>query len=111
MESKFAHIIVFFLLATSFETLMARKESDGPEVIKLLKEFESASWCKGKQFWPELIGVPAQYAKGIIEKENPSITNIPILLSGSPITLDYLCDRVRLFDNILGFVVQMPVVT
>ncbi|KAL3359696.1 hypothetical protein AABB24_016287 [Solanum stoloniferum] len=70
MESKFAHIIVFFLLATSFETLMARKEGDGSEVIKLLKESESESWCKGKQFWPELIGVPTKLAKEIIEKEN-----------------------------------------
>ncbi|KAH0634215.1 hypothetical protein KY284_037001 [Solanum tuberosum] len=48
MESKFAHIIVFFLLATSFETLLARKECDGPEVIELLKEFE----CNGKLRWP-----------------------------------------------------------
>nr|P16231.1 RecName: Full=Wound-induced proteinase inhibitor 1; AltName: Full=Wound-induced proteinase inhibitor I; Flags: Precursor [Solanum peruvianum]AAA34180.1 proteinase inhibitor I precursor [Solanum peruvianum] len=111
MEAKFAHIILFFLLAFSFETLMARKESDGPEVIKLLKEFESDSRCKGKQFWPELIGVPALYAKGIIEKENPSITNIPILLNGSPVTKDFRCDRVRLFVNILGDVVQIPRVT
>ncbi|XP_015086335.1 wound-induced proteinase inhibitor 1 [Solanum pennellii] len=111
MDSKFAHIIVFFLLATSFETLMARKEIDGPEVIELPKEFDSNLMCEGKQRWPELIGVPTKLAKEIIEKENPSITNIPILLNGSPITLDYLCYRVRLFDNILGFVVQMPVVT
>ncbi|XP_004247655.1 wound-induced proteinase inhibitor 1-like [Solanum lycopersicum] len=111
MDSKLAHIIVFFLLATSFKTLMARKESDGPEVIKLLKEFESEFWCKGKQFWPELIGVPAKLAKEIIEKENPSISDIPILLNGSPVTMDFRCDRVRLFDNILGYVVQIPTVT
>ncbi|TMW85237.1 hypothetical protein EJD97_023456 [Solanum chilense] len=110
MDSKFSHIIVFFLLATSFETLMARKEIDGPEVIELLKEFDSNLMCKGKLRWPELIGVPTKLAKEIIEKENPLI-NVQILLSGSPITLDYRCDRVRLFDNILGFVVQMPVVT
>uniref|UniRef100_A0A0V0GN13 Putative type I serine protease inhibitor-like n=1 Tax=Solanum chacoense TaxID=4108 RepID=A0A0V0GN13_SOLCH len=108
MESKFAHIIVFFLLATSFETLMARKEGDGSEVIKLLKESESESWCKGKQFWPELIGVPTKLAKEIIEKENPSINDVRIVLSGTPITLDYRCNRVRLFDNILGVVVQIP---
>uniref|UniRef100_A0A3Q7I748 Uncharacterized protein n=1 Tax=Solanum lycopersicum TaxID=4081 RepID=A0A3Q7I748_SOLLC len=101
MESKFAHIIVFFLLATSFETLMARKEIDGPEVIELLKEFDSNLMCEGKQMWPELIGVPTKLAKEIIEKENPSITNIPILLSGSPITLDYLCDRVP-FETLMA---------
>nr|AIT42232.1 proteinase inhibitor 1 [Solanum tuberosum]AIT42238.1 proteinase inhibitor 1 [Solanum tuberosum] len=106
MELKFAHIIVFFLLATSFETLMARKESDGPEVIELLKEFQ----CKGKLSWPELIGVPTKLAKGIIEKENSLISNVHILLNGSPVTLDLRCDRVRLFDNILGYVVDIPVV-
>nr|AAA33816.1 proteinase inhibitor I [Solanum tuberosum] len=104
MESKFAHIIVFFLLATSFETLLARKESDGPEVIELQKEFE----CNGKQRWPELIGVPTKLAKGIIEKENSLITNVQILLNGSPVTMDYRSNRVRLFDNILGDVVQIP---
>ncbi|XP_049374570.1 wound-induced proteinase inhibitor 1-like [Solanum verrucosum] len=115
MESKFAHIIVFFLLATSFETLMARKEGDGSEVIKLLKESESESWCKGKQFWPELIGVPTKLAKEIIEKENarvvtenPSINDVPIILNGTPVPADFRCNRVRLFDNILGDVVQIP---
>ncbi|KAL3359672.1 hypothetical protein AABB24_016285 [Solanum stoloniferum] len=106
MESKFAHIIVFFLLATSFETLLAQKERYGPEVIELLKEFE----CNGKQRWPELIGVPTKLAKGIIEKENSLITNVQILLNGSPVTLDFRCNRVRLFDNILGDVVEIPVV-
>ncbi|XP_004247657.1 wound-induced proteinase inhibitor 1-like [Solanum lycopersicum] len=108
MEAKFAHIILFFLLAFSFETLMARKESDGPEVIKLLKEFESESWCKGKQFWPELIGVPTKLAKEIIGKENPSINEFPIVLNGSPVPADFRCTRVRLIDNILGVVVQIP---
>ncbi|KAG5588047.1 hypothetical protein H5410_048481 [Solanum commersonii] len=107
MESKFAHIIVFFLLATSFETLLARKESDGPEVIELQKEFE----CNGKQRWPELIGVPTKLAKEIIEKENPSINDVPIILNGTPVPLNYRCNRVRLFDNILGDVVQIPLVS
>ncbi|KAH0641391.1 hypothetical protein KY285_037977 [Solanum tuberosum] len=106
MESKFAHIIVFFLLATSFETLLAQKESDGPEVIELLKEFE----CNGKLRWPELIGVPAQYAKGIIEKENTFITDVQIILNGSPVTADFSCNRVRIAVNILDYAVSMPVV-
>ncbi|KAH0634218.1 hypothetical protein KY284_037004 [Solanum tuberosum] len=87
---------------------MARKESDRPEVIKLLKEVKSESWCKGKQLWPELIGVPTKLAKGIIEKENPSMNDVPIILNGSPVPLDYRCNRVRLIDNILGDVVQIP---
>ncbi|KAG5588054.1 hypothetical protein H5410_048488 [Solanum commersonii] len=97
---------VFFFL-TAFDTLMARKESDGSEVIKLLKELESESWCKGKQFWPELIGLPTKLAKEIIEKENPSINDVPIILNGSPVPLDYRCNRVRLIDNILAFEILM----
>ncbi|XP_004247659.1 wound-induced proteinase inhibitor 1-like [Solanum lycopersicum] len=110
MDSKFAHIIVFFLLATSFDTFMARKESDGSEVINL-KKLESESFCKGKLIWPELIGVPTKLAKKIIEKENPFINDVPIVLSGTPVPLDYRCNRVRLFDNILGDVVVIPVVS
>nr|pir chymotrypsin inhibitor I chain D - potato [Solanum tuberosum] len=82
------------------------------------KEFE----CNGKLQWPELIGVPTKLAKGIIEKQNSLITNVQILKNGSPVTLDilgnvvdipvvgmdYRCNRVRLFDNILGNVVQIP---
>ncbi|TMW88526.1 hypothetical protein EJD97_018438 [Solanum chilense] len=111
MRNTLITIEIYIYFLTAFESLMARKEIDGPEVIELLKEVESDLMCKGKQRWPELIGVPAQYAKGIIEKENPFIADIPILLNGSPVTMDFRCDRVRLFDNILGYVVQMPVVT
>ncbi|TMW88525.1 hypothetical protein EJD97_018437 [Solanum chilense] len=110
MDSKFAHIIVFFLLATSFETLMARKEIDRSEVTELLKEFESDLLCKGKLSWPELIGVPAQYAKGIIQKENPFITDVQIVLNGSPVTADFRCFRVRIVVNILDVAVSIPVV-
>ena len=102
--SKFSHIIVFFLLATSFETLMAR--SDGQQVIQLMQ-----SICKGKQRWPELVGVPTKMAEEIIKKENPNIQDVPVLLAGSPVTLDFRCFRVRLFRNILNYVVNEPVVT
>ncbi|KAH0638278.1 hypothetical protein KY289_038193 [Solanum tuberosum] len=89
---------------------MARKESAESEVIKLVKESESESWCKGKLRWPELIGVPAQYAKGIIEKENTFITDVQIILNGSPVTADFRCYRVRIAVNILDYAVSMPVV-
>ena len=60
--------------------------------------------------WPELIGVPAQYAKGIIEKENPFITDVRIGLIGSPGTADFKCFRVRIAVNILDVAVSMPVI-
>nr|P01052.1 RecName: Full=Chymotrypsin inhibitor I, A, B and C subunits [Solanum tuberosum] len=68
------------------------------------KEFE----CDGKLQWPELIGVPTKLAKEIIEKQNSLISNVHILLNGSPVTMDFRCNRVRLFDDILGSVVQIP---
>ncbi|WMV47912.1 hypothetical protein MTR67_041297 [Solanum verrucosum] len=114
MEAKFAHIIVFFLLATSFETFNA--QSEGLEFIKLLKELKSVHEskpnleCQGKPMWPELIGVPAQYAKGIIEKENSFITDVEIVLNGSPVTADFSCNRVRIVVNILDYAVSMPVI-
>ncbi|TMW81676.1 hypothetical protein EJD97_008405 [Solanum chilense] len=113
MDSKFAHIIVFFLLALSFETLNAQK--NGLEFIKLVKELKSVHEpkpnleCQGKLMWPELIGVPAQYAKGIIEKENP-LTDVQIVLNGSPVTTDLSCNRVQIAVNILDIAVSMPVV-
>ncbi|CAN4120463.1 unnamed protein product [Withania somnifera] len=117
MESK-AWIIVCLLLAASFETLMAHSERDklrhGSEVIQLLKELkslESNLTCKGKQRWPELLGVPANLAKERIEKDNSLIVNIQTVLNGSPVTADFSCFRVRLAVNVLNIVVQEPVVT
>ncbi|CAN4120466.1 unnamed protein product [Withania somnifera] len=110
MESK-AWIIVFLLLATSFETLMAQSERDklrdGLEVIQLLKEVKFPA-PEGKQRWPELLGVPVVLANKTILEQNPSITEIKILLNGSPVPLDLSYHRVRLFVNILDYVVQIP---
>ncbi|ASU82137.1 hypothetical protein CDO52_04490 [Nocardiopsis gilva YIM 90087] len=60
---------------------------------------KSASFCKGKQEWPELAGAPAKMAKEIIERENPYVT-AKILPEGSPVTLDFRCDRVWLFHEV-----------
>ncbi|XP_059310094.1 wound-induced proteinase inhibitor 1-like [Lycium ferocissimum] len=120
-SSLLTYVIAFLLLATSFETLMARKEratiSDGLEVIQLLNELKSVEGfdesnlvCKGKHMWPELIGVPAKLAKERIEKEISSVKEVQIILNGSPAPLDFRCGRVRLAVNILNVVVQIPAV-
>ncbi|WMV47908.1 hypothetical protein MTR67_041293 [Solanum verrucosum] len=44
----------------------------------------------------------------MIEKENPSINDVQIILNGSPVPADFRCNRVHLIDNILGNVVQIP---
>ncbi|CAN4120462.1 unnamed protein product [Withania somnifera] len=98
MESK-AWIIVFLLLATSFETLMAQSARD-----------RLSDGSEGRRIWPALIGVPANFAKEIIQKDNPKITQVDIILNGSPVPLDYRPFRVRLFVNVLDYVVIIPVV-
>ncbi|KAJ4836291.1 hypothetical protein Tsubulata_008020 [Turnera subulata] len=63
--------------------------------------------CQGKKAWPELVGAKGEEAAAIIEKENPNVNAI-IVLEGSPITLDYRCDRVRVFVDENGIVVSAP---
>ncbi|MCD7470243.1 hypothetical protein HAX54_009960, partial [Datura stramonium] len=81
--------------------------------IDVLQLDVSQSDCPGvtKERWPELLGVPAKLARETIQKENPELTNVPSVLNGSPVTLDIRCDRVRLFVNVLDFVVATPRVT
>ncbi|XAR57373.1 hypothetical protein NMG60_11025493 [Bertholletia excelsa] len=49
--------------------------------------------CKGKNAWPELVGKNGDYAKKVVEKENPHVNAI-VLPEGSPVPLDFRCDRV-----------------
>ncbi|XP_059289802.1 trypsin inhibitor 1 isoform X3 [Lycium ferocissimum] len=75
-----------------------------------IQPLTAQSSCPGvkKDAWPELLGVPAKLARGIIQKENRRLTNVPNVLNGSPVTKDLRCNRVRLFVNVLGVVVQIP---
>ncbi|WMV52045.1 hypothetical protein MTR67_045430 [Solanum verrucosum] len=75
-----------------------------------IQPLTAQSSCPGvkKDTWPELLGVPAKLAKGIIQKENRRLTNVPNVLNGSPVTKDLRCNRVRLFVNVLDYVVQIP---
>ena len=57
--------------------------------------------------WPELVGVEANTAAMIIEKENPNVKT-QIVLAGSPIILNIDCTRVWLFVNIKNIVVEIP---
>ncbi|XP_009590374.1 trypsin inhibitor 1-like [Nicotiana tabacum] len=90
--AKLALVVAFLLLASLFQPLTAQSSCPGVK----------------KETWPELIGVPAKFAREIIQKENPKLTNVPSLLNGSPVTKDLRCNRVRLFVNVLDIVVQLP---
>ncbi|CAN4118179.1 unnamed protein product [Withania somnifera] len=88
---KLTLVVAFLLLVSFFQPLTA--ESGCPEVKK--------------DIWPELVGVPAKLAKEIIQKESSRL-NIGNILIGTPVTLDVRCDRVRLFVNVLDFLVETP---
>ncbi|KAL3635046.1 hypothetical protein CASFOL_022100 [Castilleja foliolosa] len=63
----------------------------------------------GKSSWPELVGTNGQAAAALIEQQNPNV-NATIVLIGSVQTPDIRCDRVRVFVNRSGVVVQTPVI-
>ncbi|KAI3897273.1 hypothetical protein MKX03_036623 [Papaver bracteatum] len=59
-----------------------------------------ASGCvPGKSSWPELVGYNGETAARIIERENPNVNAIV-----------WLCDRVWVFVNGAGKVVETPII-
>ncbi|CAM4913574.1 unnamed protein product [Rotaria socialis] len=60
-----------------------------------------------KKEWPELVGKKGEEAVKIIKKET-GFDNVLIVEQGSPITLDYRTDRVRVFVDANGIVVTVP---
>ncbi|CAF1474938.1 unnamed protein product [Rotaria sp. Silwood1] len=60
--------------------------------------------------WPELVGREGTYAVQYI-KEKTGFTNVFTVLEGSLVTMDYRTDRVRVFVNKKGIVIQPPYIT
>ncbi|CAF3052377.1 unnamed protein product [Rotaria sp. Silwood2] len=58
--------------------------------------------------WPELVGKNGQDAVRIIKKETGNI--LIFIKEGSPVTLDYRTNRVRVFVNKQGIVATVPTV-
>ncbi|KNA21305.1 hypothetical protein SOVF_043910 [Spinacia oleracea] len=67
--------------------------------------------CKGKKSWPELVGKDGNEAAEIIKSENCFVKLTVVLLEGTPVTKDFRCDRVRVFVDACGKVVETPVIT
>ncbi|XP_049400896.1 trypsin inhibitor 1-like [Solanum stenotomum] len=90
---KLTLMVVFLLLSSIF-----------------IQPLTAQSSCQGvtKSSWPELLGVPAKLAREIIQKENPKLTKVLNVPNGSIVTADFRCDRVRLYVNILDFIVRIP---
>ncbi|KAL6624387.1 hypothetical protein ACP70R_031708 [Stipagrostis hirtigluma subsp. patula] len=51
---------------------------------------------KNKTSWPEVVGMPAEEAKKVILKDMPG-AHVVVVPVGSPVTMDYRTDRVRIF--------------
>ncbi|CAM8984342.1 unnamed protein product [Rhodiola kirilowii] len=66
-----------------------------------------SSVCKGKHTWPELVGENGQHAAGIIERQNHHVRAI-VVPTGSPVTADFSCNRVRVIVNKDGTVASVP---
>ncbi|KAG8477756.1 hypothetical protein CXB51_027590 [Gossypium anomalum] len=58
----------------------------------------------GKSSWPELVGTNGEVAAHIIAKENPKVS-VQIVKEGMMVmTMDFRCDRVRLWVDNYGIV-------
>jgi len=62
---------------------------------------------EGRTSWPELVGKTGAEAKATIEEENPSL-QVVIVPYGSVVTADYRTDRVRIYVDVEGIVVETP---
>jgi len=57
----------------------------------------AAPECGGpKTSWPEVVGLSVEEAKKVILKDKPD-ADIVVLPTGSPVTMDYRPNRVRIF--------------
>ncbi|KAH0638133.1 hypothetical protein KY290_037639 [Solanum tuberosum] len=95
---KLSHVLAFLLLASLFQSLMARDLiSDGIEVLQLPVENDGEFvFCPGKLSWPELVGKSAEYAREVIQKENSIVHDVRFLFPGMFKPANYVCGRVFL---------------
>ncbi|KAK1568639.1 hypothetical protein Q3G72_027000 [Acer saccharum] len=63
--------------------------------------------CGGKGSWPELLGAQGVVAAATIERENP-LVSVEFVPEGSFVTTDFVCNRVRVWVNTDGIVIQTP---
>lgn len=62
---------------------------------------------RGEGPWPECVGMQAENCQSLILSEAPSL-NTFIIPDGSPVTMDYRLDRVRIFVDDSNVVASVP---
>lgn len=60
-----------------------------------------------KAAWPELVGLPGDEAAAVVRREAPTL-QVQVLGAGMMATMDYRCDRVRLWLDEAGRVSRPP---
>ncbi|KAK6780995.1 hypothetical protein RDI58_023179 [Solanum bulbocastanum] len=94
---KLSHVLAFLLLASLFQSLMARDLSDGIEVLQLPEDNEGEFvFCPGKLSWPELVGKSAGYAKQVIQKENSLVHDVRLLFPGMMAKVTKKCKSLQI---------------
>ncbi|KAI3991870.1 hypothetical protein MKX01_012815 [Papaver californicum] len=63
---------------------------------------------QAKTEWPELVGKLGDFAKETIEKENPSLRQVVIVLEGSITDMAIILDRVRVWVDECNVVTRVP---
>ncbi|CAN6439448.1 unnamed protein product [Victoria cruziana] len=76
----------------------------------LLSASSMAADCKGKSSWPELVGFYGRFAPPIIRFQNPLVTDVDVVLQGTLVTMDFRCDRVRVWVNTKGIIYKPPTI-
>lgn len=64
---------------------------------------------KGKNQWPELVGKTADQAKAVLQKEAPEF-QIQVIPPDHFATMDYRCERIRIWLNKQQLVSQPPMI-
>ncbi|CAN0898335.1 Proteinase inhibitor [Linum grandiflorum] len=66
-----------------------------------------SSGCPGKNSWPELVGRNGDEAATVVERENSRVDAI-VVREGTPVNLDFRCDRVWVWINDNRVVTSVP---
>ncbi|CAF3056747.1 unnamed protein product, partial [Rotaria sp. Silwood2] len=80
-----------------------------PIEVPVILVKKTKSKTSGKSLWPELVGKKGEEAVQIIKKET-GFKNVEIIKEGTPVTLDYRTNRVRVHVNKEGIVATAPMV-
>ena len=89
------------------------EECCGKKVCSLagfcVKEDTDGTLTTDMTSWPETVGKTGEDAKAIILASNPKLY-VEIILDGTPVTMDWRDDRVRVVVNTSGIVLYVPTI-